>query len=227
MLKSSHYKQAVLMSAIAAAAWMFSSPAYAPPGGKPKVADDVQCNTPCVDNSEIQGPVAAEKLDPIVTAPVIRDRDGKFVAKLAGSALVSQGAIAGTEGEVAVLYRGDPEDAGYFGTHPFVMASLVSEEFVGNTSVNFEFSNCDDTGNMYINATEKVVDRVVVAVINDPNLGAVMYVPTLPVTFVDDASVSSSLGASGACSNFGPTARNGTLAEPIELGFFPPYSLGD
>lgn len=223
------FKQLPSFIAVSAAFCLFGAqPAYAPP--KPKTAGDLNCAIPCVQEGEIEdGAISAAKLAPnsvtgdkiapgTVTGLVIRDRDGFLVGSLISS-VSSDTAVA--------VYHGDPADADFFGAFPFVVVELAQAFFRSGSDVEFQIADCDETGEIYINEPPRVFGVPRIVVINDPVIGAVAYVPTIPITPVGNAFWSSRLEQSGICVNI---SSNGgvTLAEPgVELGFFPPYSLSE
>jgi hypothetical protein len=161
---------------------------------------------------------------------VVRDRDNKLV----GAVLL----YLETEiphpaaGGALVLYKGDPLASDFFQDFPVVSVKVGRGGFVGGANVFFEKPNCDDSGAVYtdLNESEAFGQYPRVAVIDNAQSGAVMYVPQLPRTITPTPTFAASSTREGE-----PTCTTETIdvsnrvvfTRKVPLGLFPPYSLGE
>jgi hypothetical protein len=152
---------------------------------------------------------------------VVRDRDDKLIGAL----------IDYEEGsnQAYVRYKGDPTTVPFFSEFPAVALRATPTHFnYGGSDVRFEKPNCDETGLIYAQTpnARKIFDLPTITVIDDPDVGAVMYVPIVPVTTLGNVLWSSRLEQDGTCVNVQSNGP-GTIVQSVPLGFFPPYRLGD
>lgn len=168
-------------------------------------------------------PATQAEIDALPKALVIRDDDGNLVGRF-------MGLIGSESGPALVMYQGNPADADFFGAFPLVTVQLEPDKFVAGRTVKFENPDCDEAGEIYIDFAfgNDVFGLPRITVVNDPVIGAVAYVPIIPVTPVGSPqpSISSFLSQSGLCTNTSGAA-GGVFGQAVELGLFPPYSLSD
>ena len=146
--------------------------------------------------------------------------------------------FAGSNSAYVVVHHGDPNKSAFFDVFPRVVLSVTGTGFHNQVGLFFSLPDCDGTAYIQLPSTgpgTREIDSLLglpkISMLNDPELGAIAYVPVDPAYPLQDGVeyLSRQMQGTTPCENNGgvSTLNGATVVESIELGFFPNYQISD
>ena len=154
---------------------------------------------------------------PAVPVVVIRDSFGEIVGRVIDF-------IDSSGNTASVLYQGDPLDSPFFEVYPYIVLTVETLGFEKREDLFFATLNCQDQAYGDI---KLYFDTVNVVVSDDVVYGPLAWIPVDLSLQTIPTQIQSRLLSDGTCQNVALGTVPLMEVDSIELGLYPPFTMGD